>query len=142
MQQVLIVAVPFCGALGGGWPGSVRTPFLIGGIIGAAAGAGMFFGSVLSLGSSFRPLPEPRGGGELKQSYLYGLVRHPLYGGLILLAFSWAALFSPLSLLPAVLLTAVLVGKSMLEEEWLAVSHPGYADYRRRVRHRFLPGII
>jgi protein-S-isoprenylcysteine O-methyltransferase Ste14 len=142
IQSLLIVAVLLCGAAGGPWPRSVRTPLLVAGIAGLALGTAMLVASMLSLGRSFRALPEPLPGAELKQGYLYGLVRHPIYGAIMLLAPSGAAVSSPLALLPAAALTLVLIGKSTVEERWLTAAHPEYSDYRRRVRRRFLPGLF
>ncbi len=142
IQSLLIVAVLLCGAAGGPWPQSVRTPLFVAGIAGLALGAAMLVASMLSLGRSFRTLPEPLPGAELKQGYLYGLVRHPIYGAIMLLALSGAAYSSPLALIPAVALVAVLIGKSNVEERWLSAAHPDYSDYRRRVRRRFLPGLF
>jgi protein-S-isoprenylcysteine O-methyltransferase Ste14 len=142
IQSLLIVAVPLCGAVGGQWPRSVRTPLFVVGVVGLALGAAMLVASVLSLGRSFRTLPEPLPGAQLKQGYLYGLVRHPIYGAIMVLAPSGAAVSSPLALIPALALIAVVIGKSLVEERWLTVAHPEYSDYRRRVKRRFLPGLF
>jgi protein-S-isoprenylcysteine O-methyltransferase Ste14 len=142
IQQALIAAVIVCSTVGPHWPASVRTPLHVVGIAGLVLGGAMLIASVLSLGRSFRPLPEPLPGAELKQGYVYGLVRHPIYGAFTLLTLSAAVAFSPLALIPAMALIPVHIGKSMLEERWLTEVHPEYSDYRRRVRRRFLPGFF
>jgi protein-S-isoprenylcysteine O-methyltransferase Ste14 len=47
---------------------------------------------VADLGGAMTPLPRPRDDAELVQTGAYALVRHPVYGGLILAAFGWALL--------------------------------------------------
>jgi protein-S-isoprenylcysteine O-methyltransferase Ste14 len=142
LQQVLIIAVVICCTAGPPWPAAVRTPLHVAGLIGLVLGAAMLIAAVLSLGQSFRTLPEPLPDAQLKQGYLYGLVRHPIYGAITVLTFAAAGAFSPLALIPSALLVPVHTGKSMLEERWLTSVHPDYPDYRRRVKHRFLPGLF
>jgi protein-S-isoprenylcysteine O-methyltransferase Ste14 len=72
----------------------------------------------------------------------YGVVRHPMYSGALLMV-----LFTPLALgswaaLPMVLpLAIVIVLRLMAEERFLAAGLAGYDDYRRRVRYRLIPGV-
>ena len=142
IQLVLMIAVAVCCSVGPRWPTGVRSPLHVIGIVGLVLGAAMWVGSRFALGRSFRTLPEPLPGAELKQGYLYGLVRHPIYGAIILLAFSASLAYSPLALVPAAALIPVHIGKATLEERWLTAAHPEYADYRRRVKRRFLPGLF
>ena len=87
------------------------------------------------------PLPRPRDGAELVVTGAYALVRHPVYGGLILVAFGWAIARASIA---AVLLAAVLATffrlKSAREERWLETRYPDYAAYRARTR-RFIPWV-
>jgi protein-S-isoprenylcysteine O-methyltransferase Ste14 len=70
----------------------------------------------------------------------YAVVRHPMYGGAVLLILgiplllgSWSGLaLSPL----LVLLFAV---RAVKEERTLMAELPGYADYAARVRYRLVP---
>jgi protein-S-isoprenylcysteine O-methyltransferase Ste14 len=71
----------------------------------------------------------------------YRLVRHPIYGGLILIALGWSLVSSALTLVVTVALMLVLEMKSRLEESMLAQRFPEYDAYRQRVRWRFVPGI-
>jgi protein-S-isoprenylcysteine O-methyltransferase Ste14 len=112
----------------------------VGGLVLAAAGAVFFAASVRALGRALTPLPRPRAGGELVRGGPYALARHPIYGGVLaaLLGLSIARLSWSAALVTALL--AVLWNlKSRVEERWLEERYPGYADYRRRVRGRFLP---
>ena len=104
---------------------------VIGGILGT--------GGVLALGGNLSVFPKPIEGGTLVTSGVYGIVRHPIYSGLILGTLGW-------SLFRANLLGVALAGllfiffdlKSRQEEVWLTEAYPGYPEYRRRVR-KLLP---
>jgi protein-S-isoprenylcysteine O-methyltransferase Ste14 len=81
---------------------------------------------------------EPPTASELKESGAYALVRHPIYGGILLLSLAWSLAFSPWALIPAGALAIGLAFKSRLEERWLIDRHPAYAGYRERVCRRFV----
>lgn len=137
MQAVLFGLVIF-GPTGSGlhaWPralATLATPLgltlvAIGGLIAAAA--------ALKLGPNLTPLPHPKDDSTLVDSGLYGLVRHPIYCGLILAAFGWALCVQGwLTMAWAVVLLVFFDIKSRREEAWLLARFPAYADYRRRVR--------
>jgi len=73
---------------------------------------------------------------------LYGLVRHPMYSGtLILMVGTPLALGSYWSLLVLVLMLPLLAWRLLDEERVLRRDLPGYADYCRRVRHHLVPGV-
>jgi protein-S-isoprenylcysteine O-methyltransferase Ste14 len=74
-------------------------------------------------------------------SGLYGLVRHPIYLGWVLLV--WAApVMSSGRLLFAAVSTLYLIVAIPLEERSLESAHgPAYARYCARVRWRMIPGI-
>jgi protein-S-isoprenylcysteine O-methyltransferase Ste14 len=70
----------------------------------------------------------------------YALVRHPMYGGaLVLLAGVPLALGSFWGLLLLVPFIAVLASRLRDEESLLLEQLPGYAAYRDRVRYRLIP---
>jgi protein-S-isoprenylcysteine O-methyltransferase Ste14 len=95
----------------------------------------LLFKGLLDLGTNLTPLPLPKEQGELIQSGVYGLIRHPLYGGLTLAAFSWALIQLSLShLLAAVVLLLFFNAKASQEEIWLSQKYPEYADYQQRVK--------
>jgi protein-S-isoprenylcysteine O-methyltransferase Ste14 len=90
---------------------------------------------VLSLGPNLTIVPRPKEGAELVQSGVYRIVRHPIYGGVILGSLGWAILYNgPLTLVYALLLAIVLDVKSRREERWLIEKYPDYEAYRQRVR--------
>jgi protein-S-isoprenylcysteine O-methyltransferase Ste14 len=144
VQGVLFVLVAMSGTLPPAWDGPVRIATAV---LGAALIAG---GAVLALrgardlndGGSFTAVPKPRDGGQLVETGVYGRVRHPIYGGLVLAAAGWGlASASPVGLA----LSAVLLGffylKSTREEAWLVDRFPDYPAYRGRTR-RFIPFVV
>ncbi|MCP3857184.1 MAG: DUF1295 domain-containing protein [Actinomycetia bacterium] len=93
----------------------------------------------LNLGSSITPLPLPVPHGELETGGLYRLVRHPLYGGLMMLGVGSAVGSGNwLAVVVAVLLIAVLMAKARWEESHLRARYSAYGDYASRTP-RFVP---
>lgn len=102
---------------------------------------GLVIKGLLDLGNSLTPLPYPKEDGQLVQVGIYGLVRHPLYSGLIFAALSWVIFQASLShLLATLVLFAFFNAKASREETWLSKKYPEYLDYQERVK-RFIPGI-
>jgi protein-S-isoprenylcysteine O-methyltransferase Ste14 len=102
---------------------------------------GAFFGiaGAWILGRNRTIFPKPNADSQLIQHGVYGVVRHPLYTALTLLALGWAAWWTSWPALVAGLAQAVFLDfKSRREEAWLRVQFKGYADYARRVR-RLVP---
>jgi len=93
------------------------------------------------LGHSLTPLPYHRADGELVQTGMYGIIRHPLYSGLILAALGWAILqLSWLHLLGAIALFLFFNAKSTREEIWLTEKYSDYAPYSQQVK-KLIPWI-
>ena len=96
---------------------------------------------VLDLRENLTVFPKPLPGASLVDCGAYSLVRHPIYGGLILGAAGWGLLTaSPLALLLALGLAVFFDLKSRREEVWLAEQFADYGTYRSRTR-RMLPWI-
>ncbi|MEW5718530.1 MAG: isoprenylcysteine carboxylmethyltransferase family protein [Chloroflexota bacterium] len=75
-------------------------------------------------------------------SGLYGIVRHPMYLGVLLMCISLPlALGSYWAMLPALLIIPVLVARIMNEESVLARELKGYEEYLEKVKYRLIPGI-
>lgn len=73
---------------------------------------------------------------------LYGIVRHPMYAGALLLMVGIPlALGSYWSLLVLVPMLPLLAWRLLDEERVLRRDLPGYADYCRQVRYRLVPGV-
>ncbi|MBI2764160.1 MAG: isoprenylcysteine carboxylmethyltransferase family protein [Chloroflexi bacterium] len=119
---------------------------LVGAIVGivlllAGAGLGLAGISGLESGDALTALPRPRDASRLVDTGAYALVRHPIYGALMLGSIGWALLRgSPAALLGAAGLFVVLDLKRRREEIWLSERYPEYAAYRTRTR-RFIPWI-
>ncbi len=75
-------------------------------------------------------------------SGLYAIVRHPMYAAAIPLFLATPpALGSWFELIPAAVLVAAIVWRLIDEETHLVRDLPGYADYRRKVTARLIPGV-
>jgi protein-S-isoprenylcysteine O-methyltransferase Ste14 len=71
----------------------------------------------------------------------YALVRHPGYIGIsVALLASGVALGSWLSVLPMMLMVAIIVRRTALEDRFLQSRLDGYHEYAKRVRYRLVPG--
>jgi len=140
VQWVLLLAVLVLGPAGHeGWryAGAVA---LVGWALGIA-GAGLGLAGVLVLDCNRTGFPRPEENSHLVQRGAYGIVRHPLYASVILLAAAWALLWeSTAALGVAVLLAVFLDRKARCEERWLLARFPEYAAYRRRVK-RLIPWV-
>jgi len=119
------------------WPPVLRLPaLLLGGML-LLAGALLAGAGTLSLGRNLTPLPHPKEGARLVETGAYRLVRHPIYGGIVLLAYGWSLCARGwLPLAYATLVFIFLDLKSRREERWLTEKYPGYADYRKSTRKR------
>ena len=139
LQVLLIAAIAVAGFLGPRWPGAARLWLAIASAPFWLAGAGLFAAGSSRLGRLLTPFPKPVPGGTLREDGAYGLVRHPIYGGVLIIALAFAPLTSPLVFAVWVVAAAFLDTKRRREEAWLLEQYAGYADYRRRVRHKFIP---
>lgn len=117
------------------WPGGlIIASEFVGSLLMLLGGAVTLF-AVRHLGRNLTPLPHPRDDAVLVVGGLYGIVRHPIYCGIITLVFGWALFRQGCLTLGEALLLAVFFDiKSRREEAWLMQRFPGYAEYRRRVR--------
>jgi protein-S-isoprenylcysteine O-methyltransferase Ste14 len=72
----------------------------------------------------------------------YAIVRHPMYGGALLLIVGTPLLLGSwwgLAATPVIVL--LLAGRAVLEERTLARELAGYSEYASRVRYRLVPGV-
>jgi protein-S-isoprenylcysteine O-methyltransferase Ste14 len=139
IQFVLLAAVAVSGLAGPAWEGAARTVTTVLGAVLLAAGLLLAFRGVVNLRDALTPLPHPRDGASLVDTGSYRLVRHPIYGGIIVGAAGWGLVTaSPLALVGAAVLLGFFRLKSAREELWLEARYPGYAAYRARTR-RLIP---
>ena len=142
-QLVLILAIAIAIGAEGSIPnGAPGVSAIVGGLL-LVLGVSIALLASRALGESLTPMPEPIPGAVLVDTGIYGRVRHPIYGGVIL-ALLGASIFA--ASLVATLLTLGLMAffwaKSSFEERRLRVAYPGYRAYRDRVRKRLIPYLI
>jgi protein-S-isoprenylcysteine O-methyltransferase Ste14 len=139
IQFVLLGLVGLAGLLGPAWDGSAR---IAAGLVGVGAlviGLWLAWRGLRDLDTALTPLPHPRDGSELVQHGAYALVRHPIYGGIVVGAAGFGlVLASPAAVVGSAVLLVFFRLKSGREEAWLRDRYPGYAAYAARTR-RMLP---
>ncbi len=137
-QFLLLAALVFLphGSL---WP--VNAVVIAASIALGVVGATLAVLGAARLGPAMTPSPIPREHAPLVTSGVYGLVRNPIYTGLISgglgLALFGASLWHIVAWVALVLLLSV---KARWEERMLVAEHPDYGGYTARVG-RFVPGL-
>lgn len=119
-----------------GIPGDAGVAAALGGIL-VIAGLALAGWGVLALqgARALTALPYPRDDAALVQTGAFRLARHPIYGGLVLMAFGWSELRTSFPALVASIALAVALDlKRRREEVWLVARYPGYRDYRARTK--------
>lgn len=141
LQIVLFVAIAGAGLVGPAWGGAGRTAGQVLGVVLVGCGGLLSLRGLLDLRENLTPFPKPLPGARLVDTGAYGLVRHPIYGGLVIGAAGWGLFMaSPIALLLAPTLAVFFDLKSRREEVWLSEQFAGYAAYRSRTR-RMLPWV-
>jgi protein-S-isoprenylcysteine O-methyltransferase Ste14 len=137
-QILLIALVVVAAVLGSHWTAGLALA-IVGVALAVTGGLEMLWGG-RTLGRALTPYPSPRGSHLERGPYRF--VRHPMYGGGIVLAVGVALASSPVALAPALALVPFLTVKASYEERLLAQADPGYSEYLGRVRSRFFPGLL
>jgi protein-S-isoprenylcysteine O-methyltransferase Ste14 len=126
------------------WPGPphwrLPRPVRVGAGLAVGGGSAVAAAGTLRLGRQLSALPAPPGDAVLRTDGAYGVVRHPIYAGLLVAATGWAVHRArPEPLIAAGLLSVVLHVKAGYEERLLR-EHFGaaYDAYSARVP-RLLP---
>ena len=135
LVQVALIALVFLGPRGGPQWVFPRSMFGTGGgLLFILAGVSLLAAGISSLRKNLTPLPRPSEKATLIETGPYRIVRHPMYGGGILIALGWALLVhSILTIGYALLLFIFAHFKSRREERWLVEKFPNYAAYQKRV---------
>jgi protein-S-isoprenylcysteine O-methyltransferase Ste14 len=95
--------------------------------------------ALIAHGRKLTPLPEPNPTLGLKRTGVYAVIRHPMYTGLLAMAFGLALLLQkPWGVALSVALTVFFNLKAREEERRLSRCYPEYPDYQRTTG-RFLP---
>ncbi|HUK78566.1 MAG TPA: methyltransferase [Thermoleophilia bacterium] len=138
-QMTLLGVAAVAGVAGPAWPAGGRRFLRPAAAPVALAGLLLLAGGGARLGRQLTVYPRPVATGTLRRDGAYGLVRHPMYGGVSLLLLAWALASSPAAGPPWAMATIFLDVKRRREEEWLLEQHADYAAYRRDVKRRLIP---
>ncbi|MEO6057686.1 MAG: isoprenylcysteine carboxylmethyltransferase family protein [Gemmatimonadales bacterium] len=111
----------------------------LGGVL-AAGGVGLAVWGMRSLGPSLTPGTEPLPDAPLVTGGAYAYVRHPIYGGVVLMLAGYALAWSNwmLALILGFAALQYFDAKARAEERWLMERYPEYQRYAVRVRRRVL----
>lgn len=139
LQLALMAATAVAGMRGWRWPSSTRGLRLLAAGPAALAGAYLLSAGIGALGRQLTPFPKPVQSASLRRDGAYGLVRHPMYGGGLLLALAGSLLSSPAALAPWAVTALFLDAKRRREEAWLSEEQPEYEAYRQEVPHSLVP---
>jgi protein-S-isoprenylcysteine O-methyltransferase Ste14 len=139
-QLAVLVLIAIAVALLGGAANPVAT------IVAAVlfiAGQGMAIAAAVQMRRFISAHPAPAPGASLLQDGIYRHVRHPMYGGVMLMALAIAVFdVNPVAVVLTAVLAIVFHGKSRYEESLLVATFPAYPAYRDRVVRRFVPWMI
>lgn len=139
--QLLLTAAVFLSAIvGRSWAGGYEIAAYTAGAALLALGVVLLAWGGLRLGTSLTPFPAPRSSSKVRTSGPYALVRHPMYGGGILIALGWSIIFATVVGLVLTLGLAVFLDlKARREEAWLSERLDGYSAYRSQTPHKLIP---
>lgn len=139
---VAVVAVSVVSALDHrfGWS-TVPTPVVVGGDVLVAAGIALAY-LVIAQNNYAAATITVEADQELVSTGLYGVVRHPMYvGALIMTAGTPLALGSYWGLIVVVPSVLVFVARILDEEKAMRDELAGYGDYMQQVHYRLVPGV-
>ena len=101
----------------------------------------LLLAGILELGKNLTPLPHPKDDGTLVTSGVYGIVRHPIYSGVVFLAIAYSCWQWSLShAIGTILLLLFFDVKARKEESWLSNKFSDYDRYRSLVK-KLIPWI-
>lgn len=137
--QLLLLAALVIEPYGGWWPRNALVLAVAAALV--VAGLAIAVWGIIGLGPALTASPIPKENAQLVTHGLYGLVRNPIYSGLMILGAglvvfgaSWWHLATWIALI------VLLAVKARWEERMLAAEHPEFAVYAQRVG-RFIPGL-
>ena len=101
----------------------------------------LLLSGITELGTNLTPLPHPKNDGKLVTSGVYGLVRHPIYSGVIFLAIAYSCWqWSFVHAIGVILFLLFFDIKARKEESWLSNKFSDYDAYRSQVK-KLIPWI-
>ena len=140
LQMTLLLVIAVVGVVGrGGWEGRAQIVVAFVGALALLGGLVLAAMALTGLGSALTAMPAPLQGQTLRTNGVYAVVRHPIYGGLILMALGFSLQTTPWALAPTAALAVVLDLKRRVEEDFLAAAYRGYPAYRQAVRKALIP---
>ncbi len=121
VAQVALLFIAVFGPLSWwGWPFPASKLVLVVGSLFLLLGSLLFISVILRLGANFSALPYPKAESILIETGPYRIVRHPMYSGVILIAFGWAfVMHSWLAIGTALVIFVFVDLKTRREEIWL-----------------------
>jgi protein-S-isoprenylcysteine O-methyltransferase Ste14 len=126
-----------------GWPATVPFGIQVLGALVVAGGYGLAVWAMVENAyfSSVARIQEDRAQ-KVVSSGPYRIVRHPSYAGALVAALALPFMLDAMwALIPAVMLGAVLVLRTALEDRMLSEELEGYQRYMERTRYRLVPGL-
>lgn len=139
-QFLLLIAIGIAVALGGSDPRIVTT---VAAVVLFVAGQAMALAAAVKMRQYISAHPKPAPGAALLRDGVYGLVRHPMYGGVFFMALAVAVFDrNVVAIALCLALAALFYGKSSYEETLLEQTFLGYPEYRQSVTHRFIPWLF
>jgi protein-S-isoprenylcysteine O-methyltransferase Ste14 len=112
----------------------ILLPFIV-------AGIAIILISLFQLNKNLSPFPSPKENSELITTGLFSKIRHPIYSGILLLAFSFALYqYSGFKILISFFLLILFYFKTGYEEKQLCLKFPEYQHYKMNTG-RFFPKI-
>ncbi len=141
LQVLLFLIVIASGLDGPAWSGPTREVAALVGVGLMALGLALVAAGIVALRRQLTAYPMPVPGGRLIEEGVFGLVRHPMYGGGVIAALGWGLVTASIATIASALVLFMFFDlKSRREEAWLRERFAGYAAYRLRT-HRLIPWV-
>ena len=108
-------------------------------LFGGGIGLVLVLAAFLQLNTNLSPFPSPKKGSKLVTGGVFVFARHPIYSGILFMAFGISIwLGSGYKLIVSALLYLLFYLKSNYEEQRLLETFPEYSEYRKNTG-RFFP---
>jgi protein-S-isoprenylcysteine O-methyltransferase Ste14 len=145
VYSVLLILMLLVAALDGGRFGWSTVSFplqIVGWVLLLVAGAIVWHVTVVNAYlSRWARLQQDRGQVVVRDG-LYGLIRHPMYLGIILFVLAVPfVLGSWLAYIPCLIIVGLFIYRTVREDQMLIDGLEGYQDYKHEVRYRLIPGL-